>query len=105
MTYNKIGKDAKFYFSLTSLPGNEEVFVSHNSYVVPELRANGFGQAMHKEKLELMSNYGGRYALATVDDENQIQKHIMEKNGWKILDSFLSLCTCHKVLIYGRQLP
>lgn len=96
-------KTDKYQWSVDPLPGNNEVAVSHGSVIYnTQDRGKGLGQKLHEERLEyIRSCYS--YALATVDAANTPQVKIMEKNGWKVLDQFVSACTGNTVLIYGKR--
>lgn len=91
-------------WSMSPLPGNGEVLVSHGAYVAPEARGKGLGQKLHKARLDVAKSAGASYILATVEMDNAPEIHILEKNGWKRLDWFKSTCTGHIVYLYGREI-
>lgn len=98
-----IDNEGRYRYSLTPLPGNNDILVSHGAWVNTHLRGKGLGQQLHQERIEYAKNHGQTYMLATVDADNKAQVHIMQKNGWKELDSFVSECTCHRVILFGRH--
>lgn len=87
---------------LTALPGCSQVVVSHGVFVPTHKRGKGVGKKAHKARLAYIQDLGYDYSLCTVDSSNIAQKKILEVNGWKVLDSFVSSKTGHLVLLYGR---
>lgn len=89
---------------ITNLPGCDQIAVSHNVWLRPELRAAGRGKIAHARRLEEMQFLGYDYTLCTVDMKNEAQRHILETNGWKKFDEFKSGKTGNTVGIFGRKL-
>lgn len=91
------------YGKLDDLPGNCEVGVSHSVYIPVCERGQGIGQRQHKKRLRYLQQTGHGYVICTVNATNYVELHILDKNGWKRLDSFISPCGCHEVYVYGRR--
>lgn len=92
-------------YSLTPMPGSTaDVLISHNAVVYEGQQNQGFGQNLHKQRLEKAKELGYSYVICTVNKDNEKQIHILEKNGWNEIDSFVSKCTSHELIIFGRQL-
>jgi RimJ/RimL family protein N-acetyltransferase len=70
-------------FTLSDLPGNLEVGVSHGTFIHPESRGKGIGQKQHAERLAAATQIGYLALICTVNATNLAEKHILTKNGWK----------------------
>lgn len=89
---------------IDNLPGCSQVAVFHSVFVPPKLRGHKFGSVAHKERLNTATELGYNYVLCTVDISNQYEIIILEKNGWKKLDTFTSDKTGHVVALYGKHI-
>lgn len=90
---------------ITSLPGCSQVGVSHGVFAPKEIRHQGHGRSSNQKRTEYMkTELGYDYALCTVSEGNNVQKKILQKNGWFKLDSFMSEKTDHLVHLYGKEL-
>lgn len=94
----------KWMFRMEQLPGCCGVAVHFNTWVTYFLRSFGLGQKINRWSIETARKLGYGYIMATVTDDNAVQKHIMQKHGWKAVDSFVNPRTGNTVLIYGRNL-
>jgi GNAT superfamily N-acetyltransferase len=70
-------------FSLSFMPGNRRILISHDTFVEPKFRGLGYGRAWLKLKEELAREAGINLLLATVRNENKIEVHLLRTNGWK----------------------
>ena len=95
---NKFG-----FYELMPFPGCNQLVVSNHAFILPEYRKLGFGQAQHKERLEKIKELKYNYVVCTVRADNGAEIHILEKHGWKLLDSFFNEETNMMVHIYGRS--
>lgn len=86
---------------LTTLPGCTQVVVSHGVFIPKHLKGMGKGKSANKQRKQVAFELGYDYMLCTVDQANKAQVHILESNGWKLLDSFTSSKTENTVLLYG----
>lgn len=68
-------------YSLTTFPGSHAVGLSHGVLVTHH--DMGLGQYFHKERLALAKEIGFKTLLCTVNADNDKEKHILGKNGWK----------------------
>lgn len=90
-------------YALTGMPGCPwTVCISHDAFVPEELRGQGFGQLLHKQRLNKMRDMGYSFAICTVNADNEAQKKILNKNGWYHLWTFQEHCEGHNVSLYGR---
>lgn len=91
-------------YQLTDFPGSEsDITISHGAYIHVDLRGKGFGKQLHRERIFKAREENKSYMLAVVNEDNIVQKSIMDKFGWTKLDSFISECTCHRLVLYGRS--
>lgn len=90
------------FYELNPFPGCNQIAVSNHSFIRKEHRGKGLGTKVHNSRLELMQSLGYDYSICTVKDCNVPQIKILEKAGWKHLDSFNSIETENTVRIYGK---
>lgn len=76
-------KSDKYTWNITCLPDSNAVGWSHGVVVEPEARGEGLGQKTHQQRLAFAKALGLRTLLASVEEYNTVQVHIMEKMGWK----------------------
>jgi len=88
---------------LTEFAGSEgDIVISHDAYVDNSLRLKGIGQKLHKKRINEARDLNKSLMICTVNEENLVQIHILEKFGWKLVHSFVSECSCHRIRIYVR---
>lgn len=90
--------------TISELPGCTQVAVSHNVWTPLHNRGKGNGQKAHRARLKEMELFGFNYAICTVEYNNAAELKILETNGWKVLDNFLSDKTQHRLIIMGKKL-
>lgn len=90
--------------TITNLPGNINLAVSHGMYMKPEFRGKGFAHEEQQQSLDFMRSYGYKYALCTVAGDNEAQIKVLNKAGWVKLASFWDDCMCHDVFLFGKDL-
>lgn len=73
------------YFSVGLMPGNRRILVSFGSFVQPEFRNKGLGRKMLRLRQEVAREAGINLMLATVRDDNKIERHLLRRAGWQIL--------------------
>lgn len=87
---------------LDSLPGCSQVAVSHGVFLPIHHRGDGLGTDANKERQRIAFeelNYD--MMICTIDGNNGAQRHILCKNGWKLLTEFNSRKTGHVVEVWG----
>ena len=92
------------FFELNPFPGCNQIVVSNHSFIRKNLRGNGLGSTEHGNRLSLIKELGYNYSLCTVKDCNVPQIKILEKFGWKLLDTFFNEETESKIRIYGKNI-
>lgn len=98
MRYNHEGVISK----IDELPGCGQIAVFNYVFLAEELRGKGRGKIAHHKRLLMARALGFDYALCTVVDNNEKEKHILESFHWTRLDSFVSTKTNNTVTIWGR---
>ena len=91
------------FYDLEPFPGNFNICISLHATVYLHMRGKGYGQKQHLERLDTARKLGYKYIICTVKATNEVEKHILAKNGWKQLDNFLNQ-EHEGILIYGRNL-
>lgn len=69
-------------FAMSFMPGNRRVMIFHNVIVEPEFRDKGYGRKWLKLREEMAIEAGINLLLATVKEENVVERHILETSGW-----------------------
>lgn len=69
-------------FSLSFLPGNRRVLISHGSKIYPEHRGKGIGKQMLVIREECAKLAGVNLLLATVRNDNAAEMHLLLTHGW-----------------------
>lgn len=70
-------------FSLSFMPGNRRTLISHDVLVESAFRGQGYGKKWLHLREELAREIGVNLLLATVKNDNSIENHLLETNGWK----------------------
>lgn len=96
--------DEHGYYELNPFPGCNQVVVSNHAFIYHSSRGKGYGQIQHKQRLANAANLGYNYIICTVLTANTREKHILEKNGWNLLDRFFNQETSNDVEFWGRSL-
>ena len=89
---------------ITSLPGCSQIAVSHSVFLPLSQRGKDLAIPANKERQSFCFNemlYD--YMLCTINTDNKAQKRVLEKTGWRKLDSFVSRKTQHLVEIWGKN--
>jgi hypothetical protein len=92
------------HYCLSPLPGCCGVVVSHNAYLASDYRGYGLGDYFHKERLSLMKDLGYSCGLCTVTSDNEVQKNLLLKNGWKLIHVFKNKRTGNLVEIWSKDI-
>jgi L-amino acid N-acyltransferase YncA len=89
---------------ISDMPGCPQVAVSHYVFMKDGEKGQGSGQKAHRERLRIMKDLGYDHAICTVVNSNEVEKHILDKQGWKRVDFFTSSKTGHLVEIFTLNL-
>jgi RimJ/RimL family protein N-acetyltransferase len=92
------------HYELNHFPGCNQIVISNHSCIYPKYRGKGLGTQLAREKIQVATDEGFDYMIATVVSTNTAQLKIMEKNGWKLLDTFFNRESGNEVNIFGRRL-
>lgn len=91
---------------VSSLPGCDQIAVSHSVFLPKDLRGNGLGKSAHKKRLEYLHdtlNYD--VVLCTVRHDNEAQKKILLDNNWYFMMRFRSSKTDNDVSLWFHRRP
>lgn len=99
----RFGDDIGAY-EIETLPGSPQCAVSIHVFVKTDKRGLGNGTKQHLARLEQLKCLAYDYVLATANLANVKEVHLLEKNEWKLLDSFYSSSTGHTVGIFGKRI-
>jgi hypothetical protein len=93
-------------YELESFPQCPPICISHSVEIVEGMRGKGLGQKQHLERLDNMRKMGFDHAICTVREDNKVERHILAKNGWKMIDSFMATQSCEEgvVQIWSRSI-
>lgn len=100
----RIDKDVKAKFSLRSMPGCGSIVISHNTWVSEELRGKGLASVMMAMKRDIVQEWGSNKIIATVVANNDKEKAILVKQGWKLVDTFQNSQTDNPVEVWSKTL-
>lgn len=72
------------YATIDPLPGDtSDIAFIHGVYIPANERRKGIGDLQHKERLAFLKEGGFQFALCTVNNQNEAEVRIVEKNGWE----------------------
>ena len=88
LTVNVEGREFKVRaphgaYSLSFMPGNRRILISHYVAVDPEMRGKGFGKRYLQQREEIAKEAGVNLLLATVRNDNEAEVHLLRTNGWR----------------------
>jgi ribosomal protein S18 acetylase RimI-like enzyme len=72
-------------FRLSFLPGNRRILISHGVRIPEDRRGKGLGQKYLRMREEIAREAGVNLLLATVREDNPVEKHLLRKHGWEKL--------------------
>ncbi len=96
--------DDSGHWELNSFPGCNQIVVSNHAYVKPAYRGNGVGRECNIHRINQATELGYDLMLCTVKSVNTIQIRILQRNGWRMLDSFLNRESGNQVELWSKSL-
>ena len=72
-------------YEIDSVPGQPQIAHCHGLFVKPHLRGNGHGHALKAHQMQTLRDLGYDYATCTIDAQNDRQRTILMKSGWRLL--------------------
>jgi GNAT superfamily N-acetyltransferase len=72
-------------FSVGMLPGNRRILVSFDSLIEEAHRGQGLGRKYLRLRQEVAREAGINLLLATVRDDNRVERRLLRSAGWRIL--------------------
>lgn len=70
------------HFSLSEMPGCCGIMISHNTQIYKDFQGKGIASIFQELKFALAKELGFSLLLCTVREDNEIEKHILQKFGW-----------------------
>lgn len=67
---------------VSTFPGNNEVAILHNSFILAQYRKQGFGMQKHIGMLKVLKAAGCTTVLCTVNHTNDAELNILRANHW-----------------------
>lgn len=83
--YNLNVYHAQGKFSVGMFPGNRRILISFGSLIEPAERGKGYGRRMLRLRQDVAREAGINLLLATVRDDNKIERKLLRRAGWFIL--------------------
>jgi len=87
-------------FNFNSFPGTSIYLVSSGTYVNYTHQGKGIAQTLQKVKQYIAKELGVYYLICTTNGGNIKQNHILEKTGWKKINTVTSKVTGEKNLMW-----
>lgn len=91
-------------FQLSFLPGCKGIIVSHALEVSEDYRQRGIANALMAVKILMASELGAAKLIATVVKDNSVQRKLMNRHGWELLEQFKNKRTGNTVLVFDRDI-
>lgn len=91
-------------FSLQQMPGCCGVLISYHTQVYSSYQGKGINTFLQSIKEKIARENGYTSLLATTIEKNEAERHILEKNGWRAVDSFVNSRTGNRVIYYTKTL-
>jgi len=92
-------------FSLSALPGNGDVLISHYAYADIRVRGKGLGNLLCAERIAAAKAAHASAMICTVREENEIERRVLFTNGFRPMGNFKSsYMDGHRVEFWLREL-
>jgi hypothetical protein len=92
------------FYELNPFPGSNQVVVSNHALIYAEHRGKCKGLIQHGERIAKAYDLGYDLIVCTVRADNDVEKHILAKFGWRYGARFHSRETGHLVELWTREL-
>jgi GNAT superfamily N-acetyltransferase len=92
------------FYELNPFPGNNQVVVCNHVLIYPEHRGKGRGVIQHESRYDTACALGYDLMICTVRADNEVEKHILTKFGWKFATRFQNRETGNLVEMWTREL-
>lgn len=96
--------DSYGYYEFNTFPGCNQLIVSNHAFIKPEQRGKGFGQKQQLNKLNLAAELGYNCIICTVKSDNEVEKYILNKNGWIQVHTFFNTQSENLIDIFLRDI-
>lgn len=92
-------------YEIDSIPGQSQIAHCHSLHIKREHRGKGYGHALKAHQMRTLIELGYNYATCTTDASNAIQRHILEKAGWRLLQNIPNNKTGSTTQLWGWMVP
>jgi len=73
------------HFKVGMFPGNRRILIAFDSFVEPAFRGQGLGRRLLRLRQDVARESGINLMLATVRDDNRVERHLLRRVGWFVL--------------------
>lgn len=91
-------------YHIDPMPGQPQVAHCHGFFVPVDRRGLKLGHKLKAHQVSTLAAEHYDYATATVDASNEAQKRVLEKAGFRRLDTFTNTKTGGTTELWGRQI-
>lgn len=88
-------------YEIDSVPGQPQIAHCHSLFIRREHRGKGHGHELKAHQMRVLIELGYNYATCTTDASNVIQRHILEKAGWRLLSNITNSKTGGITQLWG----
>lgn len=92
------------WYELNPFPGSNQIVVSNHAFIYPKYRGTGKGKTQHEQRLMKARELGYDLIVCTVNSNNLIEKHILDKYGWSKGAEFRSTETNHLLEMWSKEI-
>lgn len=87
-------------FNMLDFATTESIAIVSRVYVEEKFRGLGLGQYLHKLRIAFAKEEKIDFLMVITIQTNDVQNHIMKKNGWKIIKSYTTSQYKQKVYLW-----
>ena len=95
---------ADSFYELHDFPRCSQIVVSTNAFVPKRNRGKGYGAYDHMVRVAKAQELGYDLMICTVAGTNKAEQHILAKNRWKHVHSFVNRVTENVIQIWVKDL-
>ena len=90
-------------WEMSQLPGCCMYLTCFHMYITDKYRGKGLGTLLQSMKEEIARYLGYTFLICTVTDNNESQKKVLEKTGWKMIHQEENKRSCNIVNMYIKK--
>lgn len=88
-------------YEIDSIPGQSQIAHCHSLYIRREHRGKGHGHAIKQRQMQALRELGYDMATCTIDAQNEPQRQILMKAGWRLLSNITNSKTGGITQLWG----